>query len=106
MQDKIDHIESIYQSHINMANIWRLRALNDVYHEYSVPSPNPFTPPPIIANLNWKIEHEILKEVHRFIVKEKLINQQNEDFLKLFQPHFYEGSLIASKIETTAKLPL
>jgi len=99
MQDKIKNIESVYQSQLSNLYNWREQALIAVHLEYSQPvQPLPL-PPKKIINLKWKESESKLKELHKIIVKENIVDQQEQDYDVHFSPHFYEGRIIISEIK-------
>ena len=99
MQDKIKHIESLYQSQLTSLNNWREKAIKAIHQEHYLSTTPLSLPPQKIISLQWKESENRLKELHNVFIQEKIINQNEQDFEVLFSPHFYEGQFIVSEIK-------
>jgi hypothetical protein len=99
MQDKIRHIEFLYQSQKHSLDAWREQALNAVHQEYCLPSLPLSSPPKEIISLGWKEDDNRLKLLQKFFIEKKIFFQMEKDYDIFFHPHFYNGEFIISAIK-------
>lgn len=100
MQDRASqHIEYIYQQACNglhsakeAIDNWRVEELEKLNSKYSEnPSSIPVPPEPITCFYS-KRDKEEFKELHKLLIKEKIIDQEEKDFESKFLPFFHKGN--------------
>ena len=103
MQDKIDHIESLYQSQLQGLNNWRDQAINAVYREHSQPIPPPSSPPHAIIPFGWKDKNEdrLIKLSDELLSLKFFKEEPPTHYKKIFRPHFIidENTLIINQLK-------